>query len=308
MKLICPRCKGELRLEAPDQLRCEKEALDFRQVDGVWRFLLSERESHYARFITDYETVRRFEGRFSAEASYYRALPFHDLSRRFSADWKIRAASFRALVKILPAKSTILDLGAGNGWLSNRLALAGHEVYAVDLLVNAEDGLGAWKNYESLFTPIQAEFTNLPFPNDSVEVTIFNASLHYSENYEQTLAEALRVLQPNGLLVVMDSPVYKDEDSGKKMLAERKANFLAQYGFASDSIQSEGFLTYDRMRALGQSLGIRWSHVVPFYGLGWALRPLVSRLRGKREPAQFGLWLGNRTAFSAYTEEAFKYP
>ena len=78
------------------------------------------------------------------------------------------------------------------------------------------------------------------------------------------------------------------------MLAERKANFLAQYGFASDSIQSEGFLTYDRMHALGQSLGIRWQQTVPFYGLGWALRPLISRLRGKREPAQFGLWLGRR--------------
>ena len=294
MKLICPHCKGELTLEAPDQLRCEKDALIFRQVDGVWRFLLPERESHYARFITDYERVRRFEGRFSAEPSYYRALPFQDLSGRFSKDWKIRAASYRALVKMLPAKSTVFDLGAGNGWLSNRLALAGHAVCAVDLLVNAEDGLGAWKHYETVFTPIQAEFTTLPIPDGSVDVVIFNASLHYAESYEQTLAESLRVLRPEGMLVVMDSPVYKDEYSGMMMLAERKANFLAQYGFASDSIQSEGFLTYDRMRALGQSLGVRWQHVLPFYGLRWALKPLVARLRGGREPAQFGLWLGRR--------------
>lgn len=294
MKLICPRCKGELMFEAPDQLRCEKDALDFRQVDGVWRFLLPERESHYARFITDYERVRRFEGRFSAEASYYRALPFEDLSGRFSADWKIRAASFRALINVLPANLTVLDLGAGNGWLSNRLALAGHTVCAVDLLVNVEDGMGAWKYYESTFTPVQAEFVALPIPASSVDVVVFNASLHYSESYEESLRESLRVLRPDGMLVIMDSPVYHDVESGQKMLLERKQQFLSRYGFASDAIQSEGFLTYDRMQALGQSLGIRWRHIVPFYGLRWRLKPLVARLRGGREPAQFGLWLGKR--------------
>ena len=294
MNLICPRCKSELMLEAPGQLRCEKEALVFHQEDGIWRFLLPERESHYSRFITDYETVRRFEGRFSADAAYYRALPFRDLSGRFASDWKIRAASFLALQKTLRQNSTILDLGAGNGWLSNRLSSSGHDVFAVDLLVNPEDGLGAWRNYETRFTPAQAEFSFLPFPNASADVVIFNASLHYAESYEQTLAESLRVLQPNGLLVIMDSPIYHDAASGNAMLAERKAQFLARYGFASDTLQSEGFLTYDRMEALGRDLGIRWQHLIPFYGLRWVFRPLAARLRGGREPAQFGLWLGKR--------------
>lgn len=281
-------------LEAPDQFRCQKDALVFRQVDGVWRFLLPERESYYARFIVDYEAVRRFEGRFSANASYYRALPFQDISGRFSSDWKVRAASFRALTSLLPAHATILDLGAGNGWLSNRLALAGHDAYAVDLLVNAEDGLGAWRNYETQFTPIQAEFIHLPFSDAFADVVIFNASLHYVESYEATFAEALRVLRVDGSLVVVDSPVYHDAASGEKMVAERKMQFQARYGFASDSIQSEGFLTYDRMEKLGRDLGITWRHVVPFYGWKWALRPLWARVRGGREPAQFGLWLGSR--------------
>lgn len=85
----------------------------FKQEDGIWRFLLPERESHYTRFIRDYETVRRFEGRFSPDASYDRALPFKDTSRKFSADWKIRAASFGALEKILTAELTVLDMDQG---------------------------------------------------------------------------------------------------------------------------------------------------------------------------------------------------
>lgn len=294
MNIICPRCKGGLRLESPDQLRCEREALAFHRVDGIWRFLLPERESHYARFISDYETIRRFEGRFSADAAYYRALPFQDLSGRFSRDWRIRAASFRALTGVLPAHSVVLDLGAGNGWLSNRLSANGHEVYAVDLLTNPDDGLGAWRNYETEFTPVQAEFLFLPFPRYSVDAVVFNASLHYAEGYEQALAEALRVLRMDGQLIIMDTPVYHDGESGRKMLAERREQFLSRYGFASDSIQSEGFLTYSSMAVLERELGIRWRHLSPFYGVGWALRPILARLRGRREPAQFGLWLGQR--------------
>ncbi len=292
MNFVCPRCKGGLTQVSQGHLFCEQDALDFHQVDGVWRFLLPERELHYSRFIADYESIRHAEGRFSAEASYYRSLPFKDLSGRFSNDWRIRAASFRLLQRMLPAESTVLDLGAGNGWMSNRLASAGHQVFAIDLLVNPEDGLGAWKFYETNFTPAQSEFIHLPFGKQFADVVVFNASFHYSEDYEVTLAEILRVLKPNGMVVIMDTPVYRHASSGQEMIAERRGEFYSRYGFASDSIQSEGFLTYARMKKLGAALSIDWRHVYPFYGLRWALRPWWVRLRGGREPAQFGLWLG----------------
>ena len=193
---------------------------------------------------------------------------------------------------LLRAESKVLDVGAGNGWLSNRLSSLGHQVWALDLLVNPEDGLGAWTFYETNFTPVQAEFIRLPFAERSVDAVIFNASFHYSESYEEALYEALRALSLAGRVIVMDTPVYHDADSGVKMLEERRERFLSQYGFASDSIKSEGFLTYARMDELGRSLGIRWRHVRPFYGLRWALRPWRTRLRGGREPAEFGLWIG----------------
>ncbi len=294
----CPRCKAALEEVASDEVRCPQDGLAFRRVDGIWRFLLPERESHYTRFIADYETVRRFEGRGSADESYYRALPFKDLSGRFSADWAIRARSFllleRVILSQLPQPQPIVDMGAGNGWLSNRLSTRGHQVIAVDLLVNPEDGLGAWKNYENRFAPIQAEFTRLPMLNSTVSLVIFNASFHYSENYEETLAESLRVLNPTGKIVVMDSPVYHRAESGEQMVSERRSNFLSRYGFASDSLQSENYITYQRMNELDGKLKIKWRHIRPFYGLRWTMRPWIARLRGQREPAEFGLWVGTR--------------
>ena len=299
---LCPRCRTELERIDPERLTCPKDGLEFRNVDGIWRFLLPESEAHYTRFIEDYETVRLSEERGSTDAAYYRALPFRDLSRHFSADWAIRARSFNALIKNviivlqerLERPLTILDLGAGNGWLSNRLSAESNRLFAVDLLVNQQDGLGAWTYYEHGFVPVQAEFNRLPFMDQLADVVIFNASFHYSEDYARTLGEALRVLSPEGLVVVMDSPVYRRSASGEKMVEERKGNFLAHYGFASDSLHSENYMTYAGMKELGKILKIKWRHIRPFYGLRWTVRPWIAWLRGKREPAQFGLWVGQR--------------
>jgi SAM-dependent methyltransferase len=237
-------------------------------------------------------------------ASYYRALPFKDLSRQHKADWRIRARSFKVLVNNiltriqnpLERSLKILDLGAGNGWLSNRLAAQGDRVIAVDLLVNEQDGLGAWKHYEHSFTPVQAEFNHLPVMDRFADAVIFNASLHYSENYGTTLKEALRVLSRNGRIVILDSPVYRRSASGEKMVKEREEQFEKKYGFRSDNLQSENYLTYARLKDLAQGLNLTWKFITPFYGVRWMLRPLASLLLRRREPAKFHLIVGRRNA------------
>jgi ubiquinone/menaquinone biosynthesis C-methylase UbiE len=299
---ICPRCQTRLERVTPERFTCPHDGLDFWNVEGIWRFLLPESEAHYARFIRDYETIRHSEGRGSESAKYYRALPFKDLSGHHKADWTIRARSYNVLVKNvltrlqipLERPLKILDLGAGNGWLSNRLAAQGDRVIAVDLLVNDEDGLGTWRHYENSFTPVQAEFNHLPVMDGYADAVIFNAAFHYSENYTETLAEALRVLSRGGKIIVMDSPVYRRSTSGQKMVEERQAQFMEKYGLASDNLQSENYLTYVRLEELAKELRIRWKSITPFYGLRWSLRPLVSVLLRRREPAKFHLIVGSK--------------
>jgi SAM-dependent methyltransferase len=271
-------------------------------VEGIWRFLLPEREAYFRQFMREYETVRQAEGRGADDPAYYRALPFEDRTGRFREDWRIRARSFRALVArvVAPLEAergrllTVLDLGAGNGWLSYRLAQRGHGVAAVDLLTNAFDGLGAHVHYDVPFTPVQAEFDRLPFADGEADLIVFNASLHYSTSYETTLGEALRVLRRDGRLVIMDSPVYRDPASGEQMVREREAQFEEKYGFPSNALPSENYLTYDRLAELGEALGLRWRFIRPFYGWRWVLRPWKARLLGRREPAQFLVVVGRR--------------
>jgi ubiquinone/menaquinone biosynthesis C-methylase UbiE len=299
---ICPRCQTKLERVTAERVTCPRDGLDFWKIDGIWRFLLPESEAHYAQFIKDYESIRRSERRGSTSQSYYRALPFRDLRGHHKADWSIRARSFNLLVKNvltrlqnpLERSLKILDLGAGNGWLSNRLAAQGDRVLAVDLLINEQDGLGAWKHYEHSFTPLQAEFNHLPVIDRFADAVIFNASFHYSENYVETLKEALRVLSRDGRIVIMDTPVYRRGESGKQMIQEREAQFQEKYGFASDHLESESYLTYARLQELAQKLNIHWKLITPFYGLRWLLRPLISTVLRRREPAKFHLIVGRK--------------
>jgi SAM-dependent methyltransferase len=283
-----------------DEGQCPACGTLYPQRDGIWRFLTPEREAFFKQFIAEYAIVRQAEGRGCDDPAYYRALPFVDLTGRFCDQWRIRARSFRTLAeRVLPGLEAgrarplrVLDLGAGNGWLSYRLSMRGHYVVAVDLLTNASDGLGAHVHYDAAITPVQAEFDRLPFGRGQADLAIFNAALHYSTQYETTLREALRALRGDGRLVILDSPVYRDPSSGEQMVREREAHFEQVYGFPSNALPSENYLTFERLHQLKAALGLRWEFFKPFYGWRWALKPWRARLRATREPAQFLLIVG----------------
>src|SRR5262249_27000189 len=143
-------------------------------------------------FLDQYGHIRTAEGRGSDDPSYYRMLPFHR-----TWDWRIRAATFEYLKRhILPAPcKQILDLGAGNCWLSNRLIELGHKPVAVNLSSNPADGLRARRHYENPPPAIEADFHELPFPEHLFDLVIYNASFHYSPDYKRAIAEARRVFK-----------------------------------------------------------------------------------------------------------------
>ena len=87
-------------------------------------------------------------------------------------------------------QAAILDLGAGTGWLSHRLARLGHYPCAVDLTIDRRDGLGAARHYTPDWPLVQSDFAHLPLGAAQVDMVVYNASLHYSIDYRTTLREA----------------------------------------------------------------------------------------------------------------------
>ena len=251
------------------------------------------------KFEQDYLRIRRAEGRGSDEPEHYLALPFRDLSGNLSAQWAMRGRTWkyfesRILKRIARWRVLdILDLGAGCGWMSYRLALAGHRVSAVDVLTDGREGLGAARHYleHASFARFNADFDHLPFAGARFDLAVFNASLHYSSDYARTLTEVKRCLRAAGRIVILDSPVYRLREHGEMMRRERRREFLAKYGTESDHIGSIEYLDIESIAAL-RGLGIEWRIHKPWYGIRWHSRPFKAWWTRARPPSRFWILEG----------------
>ncbi|MBI4670122.1 MAG: class I SAM-dependent methyltransferase [Chloroflexi bacterium] len=287
--LACPTDRARLEIEG-DAARCPICGCVYARTNQIWRFV-DHRLAPYENFLATYRVVRRAEGWGSHDAAYYCNLPQTSRDDPQAAIWRVRAASFKKLVALVEPGARLLDVGAGNGWLSYQFARRGHAVAALDLNDDAREGLGAQNFYPLPLDCYQADFDHLPFDAAQFDVVIFNASLHYSRNLTQTLNEAWRVLKPNDKLIVMDSPLYRQRASGKAMLREKANEFQSRYGLEMDRTM-RGFLTFDDFQ---QSV-CAWQWYPTRVDWRWALRPLRARALGQREPAQFGVTVGKPPA------------
>jgi SAM-dependent methyltransferase len=275
-------------------------------VDGIWRLLSAERSAHHRRFQDTYAAVRRHENWGSSHESYYQMLP--DVARNDPQRdiWRIRAGNYRTFVTrvLQPLESqhgrplAVLDLGAGNGWLAHRISRRGHRLVALDLSVDARDGLGVRVYYdlEPSFLCLQAEFDRLPLAGSQADLIIFNGSIHYAENVTRVLAEALRVLTREGLVVFLDTPFFRDARSGTTMVREGEERWAGILGSGKIDFRQAGFLTPDNLTHLADDLNLVWNRLDPHHGIRWLLWPWVARLRGMREPARFPIIVGRRSS------------
>ncbi|MBO0910455.1 MAG: class I SAM-dependent methyltransferase [Acidobacteria bacterium] len=296
LSLECPVCRSPLG-SGVKEVVCNTCRFAILESGGIYRALPPNREQYFRRFIADYEFVREKEGRGSDSAAYYLSLPFEDVTGSNSWQWKIRARTFIFLTrKVLPRiraehpdGASILDIGAGNCWLCYRLAAAGDRPVALDIIDNPSDGLGAARHYPGSrpFPRFQAEMDRLPFEDRQFDAVIFNASFHYSTDYEVTLEEALRCLKRPGYLVITDSPCYQRPEAGERMVQEKHASFRRTFGLASDSLRSMEYLTPQILARLANRLSIEWEVGKPWYGVSWALRPFKAFVLGKRETSKF---------------------
>jgi SAM-dependent methyltransferase len=245
-------------------------------------------------FVEQYGRIRTAECRGSDDSAYYRSLPYVAADGPLAEQWAIRARTYRYFQKhVLPSRpARVLDLGAGTGWLSNRLMDLGHRCTALDIFRDSRDGLLAARNFERAIPAVEAEFDELPFPPASFDIAVFNASFHYSANYARTLSEVRRILAPRGRVVILDTPVYQGPEHGERMRAERQRLFELQYGFRSEALGSVEFLDESAIAILARELNLRWTIHRPWYGLHWHLRPLRAKLRGHRPPSRFWIFEG----------------
>lgn len=294
-RFACPECSAAAE-EAGGGFRCVRCGTRFDRRDGLFRFLAAHRAEAVEAFQRQYRLVREREGYRQSSPEFYRRLPTVPDDDPHAAEWRIRCESFGHLVRhAIPSSSDgsvrILDLGAGNGWLSHRLAMSGHSLVAVDRLDDERDGLGACRHYPAAIAAVHADFDRLPFAPSQFDVVVFNGSLHYSADPAATLAHARQMLAPGGVMAVMDSPMFADERDGKAMVADETRRIATALGTADVIRPGTGFVTFEGLERMTESLGLRGQFVPSNGSLGWRLRRPIARIRLGRAPAAFGVWV-----------------
>lgn len=310
-RLRCPECKGAA-FSIGDDLFCPREGRRFPGDDGVLPLVRSERRRALAPFLEGYRRVRQCEG-WGGAASYYLGLPF-DSDGRHRNIWKIRARSYRAAIGALTSRFPdmkrvdewnkrslrILEVGAGNGWFSWRMAEAGHVVLATDVSLDAEDGLGAIARYarpcpalHDRLTRALADMEELALDDGQFDVVVANASLHYARSLPRAVAEAHRVLQPGGRFLVLDSPVFDEARSGNEMVRERRRRQEERLG-ACFADPTTGYLIETEFVAMLEGAGFRVDIERPFEGIPRLLRRGARSLRGLTSPARFPVFVAEK--------------
>jgi ubiquinone/menaquinone biosynthesis C-methylase UbiE/biotin operon repressor len=133
---------------------------------------------------------------------------FDELAGKFGRSYvpgRSWQALSHALIALVPPL-TIVDLGAGEGTLSQLLAKRAKRVIAVDnspKMVEFGSKLAKKHGVKNLEYRL-GDIVDPPIANNSVDLAILSQALHHAIKPERAIDSAYRILKKNGRLVVLD--------------------------------------------------------------------------------------------------------
>ena len=120
----------------------------------------------------------------------------------------------------------ILDIGTGTGRVLELLGKTAEEGVGVDMSREMLAVARARLQRADLSNCLvrQADMYQLPYPAGMFDVVTLHQVLHYAERPEAAIAEAARVLAPNGRLLVVDFAAH-DREELREEHAHRRLGF-----------------------------------------------------------------------------------
>lgn len=224
-------------------------------------------------FAQQYYLLRKSEGRIYSDKEVA-DLPGINNGHRHYHEWQIRKVSCDRLVKYLvkkPKGLEILEIGCGNGWLSAKLSVIPlSRVTGIDIndeeLNQAKRVFSQIENLEFFNCSLQDEM----FSDRKFDVIVFAASVQYFSSLEKVLNESLKRLKPGGEIHIIDSHLYKQNETEAARL--RSDDYYKTIGFPemSDqyfhhSLEGLKFFNHDILYDPGSIINKLKKYKTPFY-------------------------------------------
>ena len=153
---------------------------------------------------------------------------FDELAGKFGRSY-VPGRSWRALSHALIAlvpKLTIVDLGAGEGTLSQLLAKSARKVIAIDnspKMVEFGAKLAKKHGFKNLEYRL-GDLEDPPIAKESVDLVVLSQALHHAVKPERAIAASRRILKKNGRIVVLDLLSHRF-DKARELYADRWLGF-----------------------------------------------------------------------------------
>ncbi|MGN6164351.1 MAG: class I SAM-dependent methyltransferase [Flavisolibacter sp.] len=181
-------------------------------------------------FEQQYISLRKEEGRLYTDEEVA-LLPFPTKENLFKKEWEIRASSCRRLVKYLKSKQKklkVLEVGCGNGWLTNQLAgVKETQVTGIDINKTELDQaqrIFQKSNLKFVYADIQSGI-----PEKDFDIIVFAASFQYFNSVQRILSACFGHLNHNGEIHIIDTKFYTPAASIEAR--QRSRNYFESKGF-----------------------------------------------------------------------------
>ena len=282
----CSYCAAPLEVRAHGLL-CRAEGRFFATLEGVHRLLPEDRRREVQPVLELEQRARRDAG-WRAEPG----LPDVEPGHPHAAVWGRRAGALReglalAADRLGRGPWNVLEVGGGCAWAAARFLAGGHRVAAVDVNLDREDGLLAAERLTG-GAPLprgEAEIEALPVEPRRFDLVVTPGSLHHGTRLSRALVELRRVTRRGGLLLVLDSPVFRRREDGEAAVARAMKEQQKRYRLALPRENQPGYLVLDEVPALFSGAG--WTaevHGWPARFREWAGDVGQVLLRGRRGP------------------------
>jgi len=257
----CSYCAAPLEARAHG-LFCPPEGRFFATLAGVHRLLPEERRREVQPLVELQQLIRRDEG-WRAEPGLPAVSPRHPLARA----WERRAGVLQDALAFASdhlgrGPWNVLEVGGGCGWGASRLLAAGHRVAAVDTNLDGPDGLAAAERVNGgvPFPRAEGEVEALPVEPRRFDLVLAPASLHQGARLSRALVEMRRVTRRSGLLVVLETPVFRRREDGERTIVRAMREQQRRYRVSVPREAHAGYLVLDELPGLFARAG--WSVAV----------------------------------------------
>lgn len=122
-------------------------------------------------------------------------------------------------LQILSKNMTLMDLGAGDGYISRAVAKYVKKVIAVDISGKMLKELNKKAKAENLknIETIESDGQDVPIEGESIDVICANMYLHHIDEPELAVKEISRILKPGGTIYISDFVKHTDIILKEKM-------------------------------------------------------------------------------------------